>query len=132
MGKDFLKKFVENTREYQDEANVEKQNAMYKTAYPRWTAYMLMKNSDQGKCGSLMTSLTTQFSMGTNQYPEEVLKAIDILTNHKNLIRENQRITITTQRTRIGTTTGPSRNRYRWHITDCHIKHCREHEFSIW
>jgi hypothetical protein len=30
-----------------------------------------------------MTSLTTQFSMGTNQYPEDILKAVDILTNHK-------------------------------------------------
>jgi hypothetical protein len=83
MGKDFLTKFIENTREYQDEPGVDKQNAMYKVAYPRWTAYMLMKNSDQGKYGSLMTSLTTQFSMGTNQYPEDVLKAVHILTNHK-------------------------------------------------
>jgi hypothetical protein len=78
-----LKKIVENTREYQNEPDVDKQNAMYKTAYPRWTAYMLMKISDQGKYGSLMTSLMTQFSMGTNQYPEDVLKAVDILTNHK-------------------------------------------------
>jgi hypothetical protein len=30
-----------------------------------------------------MTSLTTQFSMGTNQYPEDVLTAVDILTNHR-------------------------------------------------
>jgi hypothetical protein len=37
MGKAFLKKFVENTREYQDEPDVDKQNAMYKIAYPRWT-----------------------------------------------------------------------------------------------
>jgi hypothetical protein len=44
---------------------------------------MLMKNRDQGKYGSLMTSLTTQFSMGKNQYPEDVLKAVDILTNHR-------------------------------------------------
>jgi hypothetical protein len=29
-----------------------------------------------------MTSLTTQFSMGTNQYPKDVLAAVDILTNH--------------------------------------------------
>jgi hypothetical protein len=78
-----LKRFIENTREYQDEPDVDKQNKMYNTAYPRWTAYMLMKNSDQGKYGSLMTSLTTQFSMGTNQYPEYVLKAVDILTNHR-------------------------------------------------
>jgi hypothetical protein len=44
---------------------------------------MLMKNSKQGKYGSLMTSLMAQFSMGMNQYPEDVLKAADILTNHK-------------------------------------------------
>jgi hypothetical protein len=78
-----LKRFIENTREYQDEPDVDKQNEMYKTAYPRWTAYMLMKNSNQGKYGLLMTSLTTQFSMGTNQYLEAVLKAVDILTNHR-------------------------------------------------
>jgi hypothetical protein len=63
MGKDFLKKFTENTREYQEETDVDKQNAMYDTAYPRWTAYMLMKNSDQGKYGSLMTGLSTQYSI---------------------------------------------------------------------
>jgi hypothetical protein len=40
MGKDFLKKFIENTREYQEETDVDKQNAMYDTAYPRWMAYM--------------------------------------------------------------------------------------------
>jgi hypothetical protein len=111
MGKDFLKRFIENTREYQDEPNVDKQNEMYNTAYPRWTAYMLMKNSDQGKYGSLMTSLMTQFSMGTNQYPEDVLKAVDILTNHrfdkreprnnnqksKNRNNDNTASTITTQ-----------------------------------
>jgi hypothetical protein len=96
MGKDFLKKFVENTREYQDEPDVDKQNAMNKTAYPRWTAYMLMKNSDQGKYGSLMTSLKTQFSMGTNQYPEDVLKAINISLQITNSTRENRKITITT------------------------------------
>jgi hypothetical protein len=83
MGRDFLKKFIENTREYQEETDVDKQNAMYDTAYPRWTAYMLMKNSDQGKYGSLMTGLTTQYSMGVNMYPENIVKAIAILTNHR-------------------------------------------------
>jgi hypothetical protein len=56
---------------------------------------MLMKNSNQGKYGSLMTSLTTQFSMGTNQYPKNVVTAVDILTNHrfdkKELKNNNQR-----------------------------------------
>jgi hypothetical protein len=56
-------KFSDYTREYQDEPNMDKQNAMYDTAYPRWTAYILLKNSDQGKYGTLMTGLMTQFSM---------------------------------------------------------------------
>jgi hypothetical protein len=30
-----------------------------------------------------MTGLTTQYSMGVNMYPENVVKAIDILTNHR-------------------------------------------------
>jgi hypothetical protein len=44
---------------------------------------MLMKNSDQGKYGSLMTSLTAQFSMGTSQYPKDVMAAVDIPTTHR-------------------------------------------------
>jgi hypothetical protein len=44
---------------------------------------MLVKNSNQGKYGSLMMSLITQFSMGTNQYPKDVMAAVDILTNHR-------------------------------------------------
>jgi hypothetical protein len=83
MGKDFLKKFIENTREYHEETDVDKQNAMYDTAYPRWMAFMLMKISDQGKYGTLMTGLTTQYSMGVNMYPENVVKSVDILTNHR-------------------------------------------------
>jgi hypothetical protein len=83
MGKDFLKDFVKNTKQYADETDTGKQDKMQKGSYARWTAYMLLKNSDQGKYGSLMTSLTTQFSMGTNQYPKDVMAAVDILTNHR-------------------------------------------------
>jgi hypothetical protein len=38
---------------------------------------------EEYKYGLLMTSLTTQFSMGTNQYPKDVMAAVDILTNHR-------------------------------------------------
>jgi hypothetical protein len=83
MGKDFLKDFVKNTKQYTDETDTDKQDKMQKGSYAQWTAYMLMKNSNQGKYGLQMTSLTTQFSMGTNQYPKEVMAAVDILTNHR-------------------------------------------------
>jgi hypothetical protein len=42
-----------------------------------------MKNSNQGKYGSLMTSLTSHFSMGTYQYPKDAMAAVDILTKHR-------------------------------------------------
>jgi hypothetical protein len=101
MGKDFLKDFVKNTKQYADKTDTDKQDEMQKGLYARWTAYMLMKNSNQGEYGSLMTSLTTQFPMGTNQYPKDVMAAVDILTN--GLIRKNRRTR--TKETRIGTTT---------------------------
>jgi ABC-type Fe3+ transport system substrate-binding protein len=72
MGKDFLKDFMKNTKQYADETDTDKQDKMQKGLYAGWTAYsssyMLMKNSDQGKYGLLMMSLTTQFLTGTNQY----------------------------------------------------------------
>jgi hypothetical protein len=74
---------VKNTKQYADETDTDKQDEMQKGLYAQWTAYMLMKNSGQGKYGLLMTSLTTQFSMGTNQYPKDVMAAVDILTNHR-------------------------------------------------
>jgi hypothetical protein len=83
MGKDFLKEFVKNTKQYADKTNTDKQDKMLKGLYARSTAYMLVKNSNQGKYGLLMTSLTTQFSMGTSQYPKDVMVAVDILTNHR-------------------------------------------------
>jgi hypothetical protein len=83
MGKDFLNNFVKNTKQYADETYTNKQDEMQKGAYAQWTA-MLMKNSNPGKYGLLMMSLTTQFSVGMNQYPKDVMEAVDILTNHWN------------------------------------------------
>jgi hypothetical protein len=51
MGKDFPKEFVKNTKQYADETNTDKQDKMLKGSYAQWTAYMLMKNSNQGKYG---------------------------------------------------------------------------------
>jgi hypothetical protein len=80
IGKDFLKDFLKNTKQYADETNTGKQDKMLKGW--RWKVSMLMKKIDQSKYGLLMTSLTTQFSMGTNQYPKAEMAAADILTNH--------------------------------------------------
>jgi hypothetical protein len=82
MGKDFLKDFVKNMKQFADETDIDKRDKMQKGWYAQWTAYMLMKNSNQGKYGLLMTNLMTQFPMGTNQYQKDVMAAVDILTNH--------------------------------------------------
>ena len=63
------------------------QQEMINGSFARWSAYLLMKNSDQTKYGSLVNGLTSQFSMGNNQYPKNVLTACDILTNHRFDIR---------------------------------------------
>jgi hypothetical protein len=57
MGNNFLKEFMKNTKQYANETDTDKQDEMLKGPYARWTAYMLVKNSDQGKYGLLMTSL---------------------------------------------------------------------------
>jgi hypothetical protein len=57
MGKEFIFQFVKNMKEHKEETGVDKQNQMQKGSYAQWTVFMLMKNSDQGKHGSLMTIL---------------------------------------------------------------------------
>ena len=83
MGKDFLHEFVKSTKEYTTSQDATKQKDMIDGSYARWSAYLLMKNSDQSKYGSLVNGLTSQFSMGNNQYPKNVVTACDILSNHR-------------------------------------------------
>ena len=46
-------------------------------------AYMMIRNSDQAKYGSLLNGMVSQFSMNNNQYPVDIQQAMDILSNHK-------------------------------------------------
>jgi hypothetical protein len=52
-------------------------------AFDRWMAYLLIRNSDQAKYGSLSNGLVSQFSMQNNQYPKTCTTATDILSNHR-------------------------------------------------
>jgi hypothetical protein len=83
VGTDILDKFVENTREYQDEADILKKDTLKEKAFQKWMAYLLMRNSDQNKYGTLLNGLISQFSMENNQYPKNIVGATDILSNHK-------------------------------------------------
>jgi hypothetical protein len=83
IGTDILDRFIENTLEYRDETDALSQQNMKDGAFDRWMAYLLIRNSDQSKYGSLSTGLVSQFSMQNNQYPKTCTTATDILSNHK-------------------------------------------------
>jgi uncharacterized FAD-dependent dehydrogenase len=59
VGTNILDKFVENTREYCDERDVDVQKKMKAESFNKWMAYLLIRNSDQGKYGSLMNGLVS-------------------------------------------------------------------------
>ena len=50
----------------------------------RWMSYyLLMRNSNQTKYGSLMDGLVLQYLMDHNQYPKTIIGATDVLGNHR-------------------------------------------------
>ena len=60
VGTDILDRFVENTREYRDEKDVATQKEMKNGAFNKWMAYLLLRNSDQTKYGSMTNGLVSQ------------------------------------------------------------------------
>jgi hypothetical protein len=85
-----LDKFVENTREYQEEEEASKIKEMKDGAFNKWMAYLLIRNSNQSKYGSLLNGLVSQFSMDNSQYTNNIMSAPDILSNHKHDRKGNQ------------------------------------------
>ena len=82
IGGDILNKFIENLPEYR-QGTMGEQLEMKTEAFGRWMAYMMIRNSDQAKYGSLLNGMVSQFSMNNNQYPVDIRQATDILSNHK-------------------------------------------------
>ena len=81
-GSDILHKFVEHMPKYGTASGTEQQ-AMKDESFDRWMAFLLIKNSNQSKYGSLITGLSSQYSLLNNQYPNKVTSATDIMVNHK-------------------------------------------------
>ena len=79
---DILNKFVENLPEYR-QGTMSGQQEMKSEAFRRWMAYMMIRNSNQAKYGSLLNGMVSQFSMNNNQYPVDIRQATAILSNHK-------------------------------------------------
>ena len=52
-------------------------------AYKHFTAFVFLTNTDQAKYGSLVTGLSTQQSLGNDQYPKSMIEAANVLSNHR-------------------------------------------------
>ena len=86
IGSKVLDQFIENTLEHHaaiDDMDLPRATELKADAFGRWMAFILLKNSDQSKYGSLLNGLTSQYSMDNNQYPKMIMAASDILAYHK-------------------------------------------------
>ena len=87
IGKRFLDTFVEHSEQYRDipagADQATEQKAMKDAAFEQLGAYILIRGADQSKYGSVIKGMTSQFSMGNDQYPKDLVGATDILSNHR-------------------------------------------------
>ena len=75
LGKKFLESFIKNTKEYKDNeelGNSKECKQMIKTSIRAWMAFLLLRNADNRKYGSLKRGFQTQHSLGNDQYPKTV------------------------------------------------------------
>ena len=52
-------------------------------ARSEFETYLFLRSVHKAKCGSLLTTLQTQHSLGKEQYPDAIHKAVDILSQHR-------------------------------------------------
>jgi hypothetical protein len=80
--------FIEHTEKYKEEkAKVVPDKStldqMKEDAFEEFVSYLLIRNADQEKYGSIKQKLKTDYSMGQNMYPTSTTGALDILSRHK-------------------------------------------------
>ena len=83
IGEDILHKFIENTKKYKDMSEDEERDIIKKESFNKWITYLFLSNCDQKKYGSLRKNFQMQYSLGNNQYPKMMVKAVDVLTNNQ-------------------------------------------------
>jgi hypothetical protein len=82
-GKNMFTEFIKHTEEYRNETDAQKKADMEAGSHEQYMAYLLLKNSDPLKFGSVLKGLQSQYSLGNAQYPKTLTAAIDVLSNHK-------------------------------------------------
>ena len=58
-------------------------SAFKKGTWDHWCGYLLIRNADASRYGTVMDGMISHFSKGLNQYPEKIENAVEILANHK-------------------------------------------------
>ena len=91
LGVEALDNFVSHTTEYLNAANDLARATLKKEGLMRLFACVFLKGSDQRKYGSLLKTLTQQYSLKNDQYPRTLRDALDVLQNHKFDSRPNKK-----------------------------------------
>ena len=83
MGDEFLTDYVKNTEEYKKAPNQTKKTKLEEGAFDQFISCLAIYGCDKSKYGQLTKGFTDQYSMGHDQYPRDMEKVVDILTNHR-------------------------------------------------
>lgn len=65
-----------------NEMQIEKNKAFEEQAFKQFLAFNYLENANQLKCGSILSGLNTQQSLGNDQYPKSIGEANNVLSNH--------------------------------------------------
>ncbi len=63
--------------------DADKTKKQQKQAFDKFTALVYLENLDQTKYCTLITLLSSQLSLGNDQYPADIAAATSVLTNHR-------------------------------------------------
>jgi hypothetical protein len=78
-----LGKYVRTMENY-DESDTEQSNKLIaKASEGLLYAFLYLENSDQDKCGSIISNLNSQKSLGNDQYPRTIVEPNNVLSNQQ-------------------------------------------------
>ena len=83
LGTDFLDNFMSQTTEYKEQKTSKSKEELKNGAFGALNSYLILRNCDRDKYGSVIQGMESQYSMGHDQFPRQVTLATDILANHK-------------------------------------------------
>ena len=83
VGDKFIKHFVKQTKQHKEETDNEVKDELVKDGFKHWTAYVLIRNSSDEKCGSLKQELRGRYGGKFDECPRTPEAAYDRLMEHK-------------------------------------------------